>query len=37
MAGEDEVQFSMVDDPFASLNKGSNIERAELALLIGSE
>jgi len=36
MAGEDEVQFSMVDDPCASLNKGSSIERAELALLIGS-
>jgi hypothetical protein len=36
MAGEDEVQFSMVDDPFASLNNGSNIERAELALLIRS-
>lgn len=34
LPGEDEMEFCMVDDPFASLNNGSNIERAELALLI---
>jgi hypothetical protein len=34
--GEDEMDFCIVDDPFASLNDGSNIERAELALLIRS-
>ena len=36
LRGEDEVDFCMVDDPFARLNNGSNIERAELALLIRS-
>jgi hypothetical protein len=36
LPGEDEVDFCMVDDPFASLNNGSNIERADLALLIRS-
>jgi hypothetical protein len=36
LPGEDEVDFCIVDDPFASLNNGSNIERAELALLIRS-
>ena len=36
LRGEDEVHFCIVDDPFASLNNGSNIERAELALLIRS-
>jgi hypothetical protein len=36
LPGEDEVDFCMVDDPFARLNNGSNIERVELALLIRS-
>jgi hypothetical protein len=34
LPGEDEVDFSMVDDPFASLNSGSIVGRRELALLI---
>src|SRR6185503_9071533 len=29
LAGEDEVDFSMVDDPFASLNRGSIVGRRE--------
>ena len=34
LPGEDEVDFSIVDDPFASLNSGSILGRRELALLI---
>jgi hypothetical protein len=34
LPGEDEVDFCMVDDPFASLNSGSVMGRGELALLI---
>ena len=34
LPGEDEVDFCMVDDPFASLNRGSSMRRPELALLI---
>jgi len=34
LSGEDEVDFSMVDDPFASLNNGSIVGRRELARLI---
>ena len=34
LPGEDEVDFSMVDDPFVSLNDGSIVGRQELALLI---
>jgi hypothetical protein len=34
LPGEDEVDFCMVDDPFASLNRGSPMRRTQLALLI---
>jgi len=34
LPGEAEVDFSMVDDPFASLNSGSIVGRRELARLI---
>ena len=34
LPGEDEVDFCMVDDPFASLNRGSTMRRAQLTLLI---
>ena len=34
LPGEDEVDFCMVNDPFASLNRGSSVERTQLALLI---
>jgi hypothetical protein len=34
LPGEDEVDFCMVDDPFASLNRGSAMGRTQLALLI---
>ena len=34
LPGEDEVDFCMVDDPFASLNRGSTMGRTQLALLI---
>lgn len=34
LPGEDEVDFCMIDDPFASLNRGSTVERTQLALLI---
>jgi len=34
LPGEDEVHFCMVDDPFASLNCGSPLWPAQLALLI---
>ena len=36
LTGEDEVDFCMVDDPFASLNRGSIVGRTQLALLIRS-
>ena len=35
LPGEDEVDFCMVDNPFASLNRGSTVGRAQLALLLG--
>ncbi len=34
LPGEDEVDFCMVDDPFASLSRGSPMRRTQLALLI---
>jgi len=34
LPGEDEVDFCMVDDPFASLNRGSTVRRTQLTLLI---
>jgi hypothetical protein len=34
LRGEDEVNFCMVDDPFASLNSGNPIGHAEVALLL---
>ena len=34
LPGEDEVDFSMIDDPSASLNRGATVARRELALLI---
>ena len=34
LPGEDEVDFCMIDDPFASLNRGTTVERRELAVLI---
>ena len=34
LPGEDEVDFCMVDDPFASLNRGGIMKRNQLALLI---
>ena len=37
LPGEDEVDFCMIDDPFASLNSGSIVGRRELALLIRPE
>lgn len=34
LPGEDEVEFCMVDDPFANLNRGSIVGQTQLALLI---
>ena len=34
LPGEDEMDFCIVDDPFASLNQGSLVGRRELVLLI---
>lgn len=34
LPGEDEVDFCMIDDPFASLTRGATVRRRELALLI---
>ena len=34
LPGEDEVDFCMIDDPFASLTCGATVGRRELALLI---
>jgi hypothetical protein len=34
LPGEDEVDFCMVDDPFASLKRGSTMRRTQVALLI---
>lgn len=34
LPGEDEVDFCMVDDPFASLQTGSTMGQTQLALLI---
>jgi hypothetical protein len=36
LGGESDVDLCMVNDPFASLSRGSPVERAQLALLIGS-
>lgn len=33
-SGEDEVDFSIIDDPFASLSRGDTLGRRALALLI---
>jgi hypothetical protein len=35
LPGEDEVDFCMIDDPFASLKRGATVGRQELVLLIG--
>jgi hypothetical protein len=35
-AGEDEVDFCLIDDPFASLKRGATVGRRELALLLGA-
>lgn len=34
LPGEDEVDFCVIDDPFAGLNRGATVARRELALLI---
>ena len=34
LPGEDEVDFCMIDDPFAGLNRGATLGRRELAVLI---
>jgi hypothetical protein len=34
LAGEDEVDFCLIDDPFASLTRGDTVGRRELTLLI---
>ena len=34
LAGEDEVDFCIIDDPFASLSRGATIGHRELAVLI---
>jgi|SRR6478672_3368944 len=34
LPGEDEVDFCMVDDPFAGLNRGATVGRGELAFLV---
>jgi hypothetical protein len=34
LAGEDAVDFCIVEDPFAGLNNGSTVGRGDLALLI---
>jgi hypothetical protein len=34
LSGEDEVDFCMIDDPFARLNGGATVGRQELASLI---
>ena len=36
LPGEDEVEFCMVDDPFASLGHGSSMRRTQVASLISS-
>ena len=36
LPGEDEVDFCMIADPFASLKRGATVGRGELALLIRS-
>lgn len=37
LAGEDEVDFCIIDDPFASLSRGATVGRRELALLIPAD
>ena len=34
LPGEDDVDFCMVEDPFASLNRGTTMRHTQLALLI---
>lgn len=34
LPGEDEVDFCMIDDPFASLKRGATVGRRELSLLV---
>ena len=34
LPGEDEVDFCLIDDPFASLSRGATVGRRELAVLI---
>ena len=36
-AGENEVDFCIIDDPFASLSRGATVGRRELALLIPAD
>ena len=35
--GENDVDFSIIDDPFASLSRGATVGRRELALLISAD
>ena len=37
LAGEDEVDFCIIDDPFASLSGGATVGRRELGLLIPAD
>jgi len=37
LPGEDEVDFCIIDDPFASLSRGAAVGRRELALLIPAD
>jgi len=34
LPGEDEVDFCLIDDPFASLSRGATVGRQEIAVLI---
>jgi hypothetical protein len=33
LAGEDEVDFCIIDDPFAGLSRGANVRRREFAAM----
>jgi hypothetical protein len=37
LPGEDEVDFCMIDDPFASLSRGAPVGHGELAVLIAAD
>ena len=37
LSGEDEVDFCIIDDPFASLSRGATVGRRELSLLIPAD